>query len=487
MHSVMNNWWLAAGGKVMERVAITGLSSLCPIGTTIPKVLDALRHAKSGIVSIAELRLPPPDEFLQSQISAFLSQVSEDEKYRPFLSDIDFDRVRDVLGRCLRETYLNKLRKEDLKTLYVGVVPDFNPLDFLSPKEARNTDRFIQFAIAAAELAKEDAGLKDMVGKYYDSTRVGVVAGTGMGGLRSMEQAHSTLLTLGPGRINPFSITRMISDMAAGEISRFQEANGHIECPVAACATGTVVLGRGFELIQKGVVDMVYAVASEACLTRLGLGCFETIKALSTKDYGRPERASRPFDKDRSGFIMSEGSAGLILENMEKARKRGAKIYAEIVGFGNFADAYHKTQPDPEGEYAAQAMRFALESAAIRKDEVQYINAHGTSTYMNDKIETMAIKKVFGLDLANRIPVSSTKSLTGHLLGAAGALEGVICALALYHQFLPPTINYENPDPECDLKDYVPNHMREAVVNVALSNSFGFGGKDASVVFRRVA
>ena len=247
-----------------------------------------------------------------------------------------------------------------------------------------------------------------------------------------------------------------------------------------------MVLGRGFELIQKGVMDMVYAVASEACLTRLGLGCFETIKALSTKDYGRPERASRPFDKDRSGFIMSEGSAGLILENMEKARKRGARIYAEVIGFGNFADAYHKTQPDPEGEYAAQAMRFALESAAIRKDEVQYINAHGTSTYMNDRMETTAIKKVFGLELANRIPVSSTKSLTGHLLGAAGALEGVICALALYHQFLPPTINYENPDPECDLKDYVPNHMREATVNVALSNSFGFGGKDATVVFRRV-
>jgi 3-oxoacyl-[acyl-carrier-protein] synthase II len=233
------------------------------------------------------------------------------------------------------------------------------------------------------------------------------------------------------------------------------------------------------------MVDVAFATASEASLSHLGLGGFEALKALATKDYGDPTKASRPFDRERSGFVMAEGGASLILENLTKARKRGARIYAEIIGFGNFADAFHPTRPNPEGKYAAIAMQYALKDGRLNPADVGYINAHGTSTLLNDSMETKAIKKAFDADLANRIPVSSTKSISGHLMGASGTLEAGICAIALYHQFLPPTINYDHPDPECDLADYVPNQAREAKLQVALSNSFGFGGRDVALVLSR--
>lgn len=258
-----------------------------------------------------------------------------------------------------------------------------------------------------------------------------------------------------------------------------------MECPNAACATGALVVGRAFEMLKQGVVDVGFATASEASLSYLGLGGFEAVRALCTRDYDDPARASRPFDKERSGFVMGEGGACLLLENLDKARKRGARIYAEVIGFGNFADAFHPTHPNPEGKYAAIAMEHALKDARLNPSDVNYINAHGTSTRLNDMIETKAIRKAFANGLADRIPVSSTKSLSGHLMGAAGAFEIAVCSLALYHQFLPPTINYEYPDPECDLPDYVANEAREAEIQVALSNSFGFGGRDASIILRR--
>jgi 3-oxoacyl-[acyl-carrier-protein] synthase II len=246
-----------------------------------------------------------------------------------------------------------------------------------------------------------------------------------------------------------------------------------------------LVVGRAFELIREGTVDAAFATASEASLSQLGLAGFEVIKALSTRDYGSPEKASRPFDRERSGFIMAEGAACLMLERLQRAKERGARIYAEIAGFGNYADAYHPTRPNPEGKYAAIAMEHALKDGHINKEEVDYINAHGTSTTLNDKIETLAIKRVFGCEKANKIAVSSTKSLSGHLMGAAGALEAAICALALHHEFIPPTINYEHPAPECDLQDYVPKHARHAKLNAVLSNSFGFGGRDATIALKK--
>jgi 3-oxoacyl-[acyl-carrier-protein] synthase II len=334
-------------------------------------------------------------------------------------------------------------------------------------------------------MAKRDAGLDKEISEFYPSERIGVVAGSSMGGMQTWEHTYIRYLTRGLAGVSPLLMTKLPPDMAAGEVSRLQGANGPVESPGAACATGGMVVGRAFELVRRGAVDAVFATASEASLTHLGLGGFEAIKALTTRDYGDPRRASRPFDRERSGFVMGEGAACLFLESLDKARRRGARIYAEVIGFGNFADAYHPTRPNPEGKYAAIAMQNALKDGGLNREEVSYINAHGTSTYLNDRIETKAIKKVFGRGQANKIPVSSTKSLSGHLMGAAGALEAAICALSLYHGLIPPTINYEYPDPECDLADYVPNQARETEIQVALSNSFGFGGRDATIAMKR--
>ena len=346
-------------------------------------------------------------------------------------------------------------------------------------------DRFQQLALAASENAKKDAGLGSKICETYPSNRVAVVAGSSMGGMQTWEDGYRRYLARGIGGVTPFFVTKFPVDMAAAEISRHQEINGPVESCGAACATGAMVVGRAFELVRNGTVDAAFAAASEAGLTHLGLAGFEVIKALTTRDYGDPAKASRPFDRDRSGFVMAEGAACLLLENLDSARKRGARIYAEISGFGNFADAFHPTHPNPEGKYAAAAMEYALKDGGIDKGAVDYINAHGTSTFLNDKIETKAIKRVFGCDHANKIAVSSTKSLSGHLMGAAGALETAICALALHESFIPPTINYENPDPECDLADYVPNQARAVRIETALSNSFGFGGRVATVALKR--
>jgi 3-oxoacyl-[acyl-carrier-protein] synthase II len=334
-------------------------------------------------------------------------------------------------------------------------------------------------------MAKRDAGLEPWVYEHYPTKKIGVVAGSSMGGMLSWEETYMQYLAQGLKGVKPYFMIKQPVDTAAGEISRHQGAHGPVECPVAACATGALVVGRAYQLVKQGMVEVAFATATEASLSHLGLGGFEALKALAAKDYGDPTKASRPFDRDRSGFVMAEGGVSLILENLTNARKRGARIYAEIIGFGNFADAFHPTRPNPEGKYAAIAMQYALKDGRLNPADVGYINAHGTSTLLNDSMETKAIKKAFDADLANRIPVSSTKSLSGHLMGASGTLEAGICALALYHQFLPPTINYDHPDPECDLADYVPNQAREAKLQVALSNSFGFGGRDVALVLSR--
>lgn len=468
--------------NTQQRVAITGIGVFSPIGNNVSEVLHSLQQGKSGIVPIEQLNLGLPSLFLTSRIKDFLDKAWKTAKEENLNSPGTKD-LFDFFCRFLEKSYVQNFNTS--KVRYVGIVQEFNPEDFLLPKEVRKTDRFQQFALAASEMAKRDAGLTPVVYDYYPSEKIGVVAGSSMGGMNTWEETYTRYLTQGAKRVSPFFMTKLPVDMAAGEISRHQGANGPIECPVAACATGALVVGRAYELIQKGVLDVAFATASEASLSHLGIAGFEATKALSTKEYADPTKASRPFDRERSGFIMGEGGSCLLMENMDKARKRGARIYAEVIGFGNFADAYHPTQPDPEGKYAATAIRYALKNSHINVEKVNYINAHGTSTLINDRIETKAIKTVFGQDLANKIPVSSTKSLSGHLMGAAGILEIAICSLAIYHQFLPPTINYEHPDPECDLADYVPNIAREAKINIALSNSFGFGGRDAVVALKK--
>lgn len=468
---------------MQERVAITGIGVFSPIGNDVSQVLASLQQGKSGIVSIEKLQMEPPSVFLTAKISDFLDKAwraaSSEQKFQGSSEQDLFE----FLHRFLKERFFQTVRPSNVR--YVGMVHNFSPSDFLPPKEVKKMDRFQHLALAASEMAKRDAGLEPWVYEHYPSEKIAVVAGSSMGGMLTWEDTYAQFLSHGPRGVTPFFMTKLPVDMAAGEISRHQGTNGPIECPAAACATGALVVGRAFELVKQGVVDVAFATASEAALSHLGLGGFEAAKALSTRDYGDPTKASRPFDKERSGFIMAEGGACLLLENLDKAQKRDARIYAEVIGFGNFADAFHPTRPNPEGKYAAIAMEYALKDGRLNPADVDYINAHGTSTLLNDMIETKAIKKTFGSDLANRIAVSSTKSLSGHLMGAAGTLEAAVCALALYHQFLPPTINYEYPDPECDIANYVPNHAREAKIQVALSNSFGFGGRDATIVLRR--
>jgi len=374
---------------------------------------------------------------------------------------------------------ITRFNTDRFDTKFAGEVKDFNPEDYVQPKEVKKMDLFIHYALAAAHIAVKDAGL-DM-GKE-DSERVGVVVGTGLGGLPTIEKYHSVLLERGPGRITPFFIPMLIANEAPGHIAIQHGIKGPNLCIVTACATGAHSIGDACRIIQYGDADVMVAGGSEANLTPLTVGGFNAMKALSTRN-DDPMKASRPFDRDRDGFVVAEGSGIIILEELEHAKKRGARIYAEMAGYGYNGDAYHITAPCPDGDGFIRCMRMALRDAHISPDHVDYINAHGTSTKLNDYIETLAIKEVFK-EKAYRIPVSSTKSMTGHLLGAAGAVEAVFSILSIRDQVCPPTINYENPDPECDL-DYVPNTARKCTINTVVSNGFGFGGTNSTLVFRR--
>jgi len=358
-----------------------------------------------------------------------------------------------------------------------GEVRDFDPkLFFKNPKDVRRTDRFAQLSLAAANMAMKDSGI-DLEKTQRD--RCGVIVSSGIGGLRTLEDQHTVLLTKGPARNSPFTIPMLISNMASGLISMEYGLEGPNLCIVTACATSNNAIGESWRIIKFGDADLFLAGGSEASVVHIGLAGFGAMKALSTRN-DEPERASRPFDRDRDGFVMSEGAGVVIVEELEHAKARGAKIYCELSGYGLSADAYHMTAPPPDGGGAARAMQLALQHAGISPEEVDYINAHATSTGLGDISETHAIKKVFG-DYAKKVPISSTKSMTGHLLGGAGAVEMAACALAIRDSVIPPTINLDNPDPQCDL-DYTPMTAREKKVRVAVTNSFGFGGHNATLV-----
>lgn len=380
-------------------------------------------------------------------------------------------------GKCGIDT-IKAFDVTDYKATLAGEVKDFNPEELLDRKEARRMDRYCQMGMVAAEEAYRDAGLEKA---SLDRDRFGVMVGSGIGGLITIEEQHCKLLEKGPGRVSPFFIPMAIGNMLAGNIAIKFKARGVCTSIVTACATATHSIGESFRKIRNGEADIIVSGGAEAPITPLAVAGFTSMTALSaSKD---PARASIPFDKERDGFVMGEGAAVLILESLEHAMKRGAKIYAEIAGYGATCDAYHMTAPAPGGEGGARAMKEALADAGISPGEISYINAHGTSTPYNDKYETEAIKAVFG-EAAYNIPVSSTKSMTGHLLGAAGAIEAVICVKAVEEDFLPPTIGYRVPDEECDL-DYVPNIGRSARVDYALSNSLGFGGHNATIIIKK--
>jgi 3-oxoacyl-[acyl-carrier-protein] synthase II len=408
-----------------RRVVVTGLGLVSPLGTGVEKNWRAILEGRSGIRKITR-----------------------------FAADAYPARI-------------------------AGEVPDFKAEDFIESKEIKKMDLFIQFALGAAAMAMEDSGLR-IEGEF--ANEVGVIIGVGLCGLDTIEATHKAMLDGGPRKISPFFIPKVISNLAAGHIAIRYGVKGVNWTPTSACASGTHAIGEAFHLIRRGLQDAVIAGGAEACITPLGVGGFAAMKALSTRN-DEPERASRPFDKERDGFIVGEGAGVLILEEREQALKRGAKIYAEVIGYAANGDAHHMTAPSPDGEGAARCMRLALKDAGIGPADIDYINAHGTSTEYNDANETTAIKTVFG-EHAVKLAVSSTKSMTGHLLGAAGAVEGIYSVLALHHGVLPPTINYEIPDPACDL-DYVPNTARKADIEVVLSNSFGFGGTNACAIFRR--
>lgn len=364
-------------------------------------------------------------------------------------------------------------------TKIAAEVKGFDPLLYMEKKEVKKMDRFIHYAMAGAIMAVDDAQL---VVKDVERSRIGVLIGTGMGGIPCLEDTHKVLLEKGPSRISPFFIPSIITNLASGNIAIRFGLRGPNSCVSTACATGNHAIGDSFELIRRGMADAMFAGGTEAVISPLTIGGFGAMKALSTRN-DAPQRASRPFDKGRDGFVMGEGAGVLILEELEHALHRGARIYAELNGYGMSADAYHMTAPEPEGAGAIASMNLALEDAGLQPEEVDYINAHGTSTPAGDAAETKAIKKVFG-DHAYCLAVSSIKSMTGHLLGAAGGVEAVATALTLHHGVIPPTTNYDEPDPECDL-DYVPNNARRTEVRVAFSNSFGFGGTNATLVFKR--
>lgn len=359
-------------------------------------------------------------------------------------------------------------------------VKNFDPLKFIEKKEVKKMDPFIHYAVAASQEAMDDSGLR--VNGDDDATRIGVFIGSGIGGFGVIEREHEKFLKGGPGKISPFFIPAAIVNLAAGQVSIRFGLKGPNSATCTACSTGTHAIGDSFKIIQRGDADAMLCGGAEAAITPMGVGGFAAMRALSTRN-DDPEHASRPFDADRDGFVIGEGSGVLLLEELERARGRGAKIYAELVGYGMSSDAFHITQPSENGDGAVRVMANAIKDAGVQPQDVDYINAHGTSTHYNDKLETIAIKKVFG-DSAYSIPVSSTKSMMGHLLGAAGGVEAGIIALALHDQIVPPTANYEKPDPDCDL-DYVPNGSRRRAMRYALSNSFGFGGTNAALLMKR--
>ncbi len=410
----------------VRRVVITGLGLVTPLGTGVDKTWKALCAGESGIGRIT--RFDP---------TGYDAQIA-------------------------------------------GEVKDFDPAQFIEKKEIKKMDTFIHYAVGASQLAVDDANL---VVSPEEATRVGVYIGSGIGGLGSIEHYHDVLKEKGPGRVSPFFIPMTIINLASGQVAIRVGAKGPNSCAVTACATGNHCIGDAYRLIQRNDADLMIAGGAEAAITPLGVAGFASAKALSFRN-SEPTRASRPFDKDRDGFVLGEGAGVVVLEELEHARARGARIYAELIGYAMNSNAYHITAPPEEGEGAVRCMEMALKNAGVTKTDIGYINAHGTST-MADAIETKAIKHVFG-EQAYRIPVSSTKSMTGHLLGAAGGIEAVFSILALYHGILPPTINLDHPDPACDL-DYVPNQARPAKIQVALSNSFGFGGVNACLLFRRCA
>lgn len=382
---------------------------------------------------------------------------------------------------CAGESGIGRITRFDPSAYdaqIAGEVKDFDPAQFIEKKEIKKMDTFIHYAVAASQLAVDDAALKV---EPEEATKVGVYIGSGIGGLGSIEHYHDVLKEKGPGRVSPFFIPMTIINLASGQVAIRLGAKGPNSCAVTACATGNHCIGDAYRLIQRGDADVMIAGGAEAAITPLGVAGFASAKALSFRN-DAPTKASRPFDKDRDGFVLGEGAGVVVLEELEHAKRRGARMYAELIGYAMNSDAYHITAPPEEGEGAVRCMEMALKDATVTTSDVGYINAHGTST-MADAIETKAIKQVFG-EQAYRIPVSSTKSMTGHLLGAAGGIEAVFSILALYHGILPPTINLEHPDPACDL-DYVPNQARPANPKVVLSNSFGFGGVNACLLFRK--
>jgi len=409
-----------------RRVVITGLGIISPVGNDVKSFWESLCAGKSGIDKITH-----------------------------------FDT-------------------SDYTTKIAGEVKDFDPSKYLTTKEARRSDGFVQFAVAASTLAVEDAGLNL---SSMDLNRMGSIVGSGIGGLSTIESQHKVLLEKGPSRVTPFLIPMLIVNMASGMIAIKLGLKGPNSCSVTACASSNHSIGEAFRIIQHDYADSMLAGGSEAAIWPLGVGGFSAAKALSTRN-DEPKKASRPFDKDRDGFVMSEGSAIVILEEYERAKKRGARIYAEVIGYGMSCDAYHMTAPDPDGDGAIRCLQAVLKDSKINPEDVDYINAHGTSTQLNDKIETAAIKKVFGSH-ANKLAISSTKSIVGHLLGAAGGAELAASALSILSGIITPTINYETPDPECDL-DYVPNEARKQDVGIALSNSLGFGGHNATIAIRKI-
>jgi 3-oxoacyl-[acyl-carrier-protein] synthase II len=409
-----------------NRVVVTGLGVISPVGNDIATFWQALKGSKSGI-----------DKITSFDATAFSSQVA-------------------------------------------GEVKGFDPLAYgMTKKDINRMEKFVQFAVAGAKQAIDDAGL-DLEKENKD--RIGVVVGSGIGSLNVMEEQHNVYLKNGPSRLSPFLIPMLIVNEAAGQVAITYGFKGPNSCTTTACASGNHAIGDAFRIIQHGDADVMIAGGTESCITHLGVGGFCALKALSKRN-DAPQKASRPFDLERDGFVIAEGCGIVVLENLEHAKKRKAQIYAEVAGFGMSCDAYHITAPDPDGYGAALSMEWALKDAKLNPEEVTYINAHGTSTKLNDKVETLAIKKVLG-EYAKKVMVSSTKSMTGHLLGAAGGVEFVICCLSIKDDVIPPTINYEYPDPECDL-DYVPNTSRKTKVSVCMSNSLGFGGHNATLVVKK--
>jgi len=375
--------------------------------------------------------------------------------------------------------HLTRFDPNGFETKIAGEVKGFNPEAYIEKKEVKKMDLFIQYALAATKEALEDAQLKVTP---ENSEEIGVIVGTGLGGLPTIEKYHQVLLEKGPNRITPFFIPMLIANLASGQIAIHFGAKGPNTCVVTACATGAHCIGDAFRAIMYGDAKAIIAGGTEANITPLTIAGFNAMKAISTRN-DEPEKACRPFEKNRDGFVVAEGAGVLILEELGFAQKRGARIHAELVGYGYTADAYHITAPSPDGDGAARCMRMAIKDAGLKPEEIDHINAHGTSTPLNDATETQAIKIVFG-EYAKKIPVSATKSMTGHLLGAAGSTESIFTILTIRDGIIPPTINYEEPDPDCDL-DYVPNSARRQPVNVAISNAFGFGGTNATLVFTK--